>query len=48
VGLGGAIGVFAGLFLGPRSHRRLRSWLAFTVLVAAWLTLFVSWQELAC
>jgi hypothetical protein len=41
------IGVFVCLFVGARAHRRVRSWLAFTVLVAAWLTLAVTWREMA-
>ena len=45
--LGSTIGIFASLFLGSRAHRRVRSWLAFTVLVSAWLALAVSWRELA-
>jgi hypothetical protein len=45
--LGSAIGIFVSLFLGSRAHRRVRSWLAFTVLVSAWLTLSVTWRELA-
>jgi hypothetical protein len=35
------------LFAGAETHRRLRSWFAFTMLVAAWLTLLVGWRELA-
>ncbi len=35
------------LFVGSSTHRRLRSWLAFTMLVAAWLMLLVSWREFA-
>src|SRR5262245_40857570 len=42
-----AIGIFLGLFVGAHSHRRVRSWFAFTLLVAAWLTLLGSWRELA-
>jgi hypothetical protein len=41
------IGIFLGLFVGAHAHRRVRSWLAFTLLVAAWLTLLGSWHELA-
>ncbi len=40
-------GVFAALFVGAASHRRLRSWLAFTALVAGWLALGTSWREVA-
>lgn len=39
--------LLATLFVGSSTHRRLRSWLAFTLLVAAWLTLLVSWREFA-
>lgn len=35
------------LLLGPRQHRQLRSWLAFTALVAAWLGLAVAWRDVA-
>ncbi|MGD9634259.1 MAG: hypothetical protein AB7G28_00950 [Pirellulales bacterium] len=35
------------LFVGSAAHRRLRSWLAFTMLVAAWLTVLVGWREFA-
>jgi hypothetical protein len=45
--MGSAVGIFASLFFGARTHRRVRSWLALTVLAAAWLTLTVSWRELA-
>jgi len=39
----------AGLALvyGPSRHRRLRSWLAFTALVAVWLGLAVAWRDVA-
>ncbi|MEX2093544.1 MAG: hypothetical protein WD971_12745 [Pirellulales bacterium] len=40
-------GVFSTLLAGAATHRRLRSWFAYTMLVAAWLTVFVSWRELA-
>jgi hypothetical protein len=43
----GLIFIAAALFLGPRTHRRLRSWLALTTLVALWLALFASWREFA-
>jgi hypothetical protein len=39
--------MFAGLFLGARQHRRLRTWLALTAILAAWLGLCVGWPELA-
>jgi hypothetical protein len=42
-----AVGIFLGLFFGATAHRRVRSWFAFTLLLAAWLMLFVSWQEIA-
>ena len=35
------------LIVGPRRHRRLRSWLAFTALAAIWLGLAVSWRDVA-
>jgi hypothetical protein len=41
------LGVIIALFLGPPRHRRLRSWLALTTLVALWLALFASWREFA-
>ena len=41
------VGIFLGLFFGDHAHRRVRSWLAFTLLLAAWLTLGGSWHELA-
>ena len=41
------VGIFLGLFFGAKDHRRLRSWFAFTLLLAAWLTLTGSWRELA-
>ena len=40
-------GIFVGLFFGASANRRIGSWLAFTVLLAAWLTLLTNWQELA-
>lgn len=36
-----------GLVIGAPWNRRLRSWLAFTALAAAWLALKTSWPELA-
>ena len=45
--VGSAVGIFLGLFLGATTHRRVRSWFAFTLLLATWLTLFASWHELA-
>jgi hypothetical protein len=42
-----AIGIFAGLFLGSRSHRRVRSWFFFTILVSALLTFGVTWRDMA-
>jgi hypothetical protein len=41
------LGIFATLILGASPHRRLRSWLAFTMLIALWLMVYVSWSELA-
>jgi hypothetical protein len=40
------VGSFLGLFFGDTEHRRLRSWLAFTMLIALWLTLLMSWREI--
>jgi hypothetical protein len=37
--------IFLGLFIGSARHRQLRAWLAFTMLVALWLTLAVGWPE---
>jgi hypothetical protein len=45
--IGSGVGVFVCLFFGARAHRRLRMWFAFTVLAAAWLTLGVTWREMA-
>src|SRR5262249_17724974 len=45
--LGGLVCSFLGLFFRAHEHRRVRSWLAFTLLLALWLTLLVSWRELA-
>jgi hypothetical protein len=42
-----ALILFAALFIGPRRHRRTWSWLLFTGLFAAWLTLLPNWPELA-
>jgi hypothetical protein len=47
VAFGSGAGIFGSLFFGAREHRRLRSWLIFTVLTAAWLTLSVTWREMA-
>jgi hypothetical protein len=41
------LGIFLSLFVGASVHRRLRSWLAFTMLMAAWLTMLVAWPEFA-
>jgi hypothetical protein len=41
------VGIFLALFFGAASHRRVRSWFAFTLLLAAWLALLGSWHELA-
>lgn len=40
------IGIAAGLIAGSGQHRNVRSWLLVTLLVAGWLTLFVTWPEL--
>jgi hypothetical protein len=45
--VGSLAGVFAALFVGAARHRRLRSWLTFTLLAATWLSLGVSWREVA-
>lgn len=47
VAITSTIGLFLGLFFGSTPNRRIRSWFAFTLLLAAWLALFVSWQEFA-
>src|SRR5688572_9309039 len=47
IAVGSGIGIFISLFFGAKAHRRVRSWLAFTVLAAAWLTLAVTWREMA-
>jgi hypothetical protein len=39
--------IVVGLFFGAPRHRRMRSWLALTALVAAWLTVFTSYPSLA-
>jgi hypothetical protein len=41
-----AIGISMALFYGGPEHRRVRSWLSLTALVAAWLTLWATWPEL--
>jgi hypothetical protein len=41
-----AIGIATALFYGGPKHRRVRSWLSLTALVAAWLTLWATWPEL--
>lgn len=41
------IGVIATLFAGAAAHRSLRSWFAFTLLIAAWLTMYTAWPEIA-
>lgn len=47
LGVISTIGIFIMLFVGAARHRGLRSWLAFTFLIAVWLTLLVSGQEIA-
>lgn len=37
----------ATLFFGAAAHRSLRSWLSYTLLVAAWLMVLVAWREFA-
>lgn len=41
------IGIFAMLFAGATPHRSLRSWFALTLLVAAWLSFYMAWPEIA-
>jgi hypothetical protein len=43
---GSLLGIFLGLFSGPRRHRSLKAWLAFTALLSAWCALYVSWHSL--
>ena len=43
----GIVAVGGALLYGPARHRRLRSWLAFTALVAIWLGLAVAWRDVA-
>jgi hypothetical protein len=50
IALGGAatlLLIAAALVIGPPRHRRVRSWLALTALVAGWLALAVAWPDLA-
>lgn len=47
VGVISTIGIFITLFVGAARYRGLRSWLAFTFLIAAWLTLLVAGREFA-
>jgi hypothetical protein len=46
-GIGSMFGMLLGLFVGPAAHRQIRTWLAFTAIIVLWLTLFVTWRELA-
>ncbi|MEX2317961.1 MAG: hypothetical protein WD669_12460 [Pirellulales bacterium] len=46
VGASGLV-LLGALFVGPRRHRRLWTWLAFTGLLAAWLAVFVTLPEIA-
>lgn len=41
------VGVAAGLWGGWPSQRSVRSWFAFTALIAAWLAVIVGWRDLA-
>ena len=41
------VGALAALFVGADRHRRLRTWLAFTAVVAGWFALATSWREVA-
>jgi hypothetical protein len=45
--LGSLLAIAAALFFGPHQHRRTRSWLAFTALIALWLTLVIGWRDVA-
>ena len=45
IGCVAAVGL--ALVFGPQRHRRLRSWIAFTTLVAVWLGLAVAWRDVA-
>jgi hypothetical protein len=40
--------IIAGLVAGSGIHRGTRAWLVLMLLVAAWLTLSVTWREVAC
>jgi hypothetical protein len=40
-------GMIDGLFFGAPRHRRIRSWLAFTTVVALWLTILTAWPQIA-
>jgi hypothetical protein len=41
------LGIIAGLFVGTPRHRSIRSWLAVTALLAAWLAVATSWRDIA-
>lgn len=45
--VGGAAALALSLVFGARQHRQLRSWLAFTALIAGWLGLAVAWRDVA-
>lgn len=47
VGAVSLAGIFVMLFAGAITHRRVRSWFAYTLLVAAWLAFCVAWPEVA-
>lgn len=40
------MGVFAGLVAGAGVHRGVRAWLAVMLVLAGWMTLFTTWQEI--
>lgn len=40
-------GMLDGLFFGAPRHRRIRSWLAFTAVVALWLAILTAWPQIA-
>ncbi len=45
-GLLSTMGIFAGLVAGAGVHRGVRAWLAVTLVLAGWMTLFKTWQEI--
>jgi hypothetical protein len=47
IGVISVITIAIALFIGPASHRRIRSWLGLMALIAGWLTLWTNWPEIA-